>query len=120
MDEGPRRVRPQMVMLVIFAVIFLGIIGGIFGDMTSLKWLKFAGVFVAIAGMFSIAGASLIMSMPKAGRAKPKEGKPSSSLERADTTNKLLPIGHEDFIPSVVENTTDLLVPARSKREGSK
>ena len=108
-DEHPRGIRPQIVMLIIFAVIFLGIIAGISGDMAGLKWLKFTGVFISIAGMFSMAGASIIMSMPKTERVKRGKADQPRSLERADTTNKLLPIGDDDFIPSVVENTTELL-----------
>jgi hypothetical protein len=104
-----------MVMLAIFLVIFVGIMTGISGDMAGLRWLKFTGVFIAIAGMFSIAGASLIMSMPKNGRRKPKHIDPPTSLERADTTNKLLPIAETDYVPSIVENTTDLLPAAKVK-----
>src|SRR4051812_23202056 len=69
-DDPPRGVRPQMVMLILFMVIFLGIIGGISGDMIGLKWVKFAGVFIAIAGMFSLAASSIIMTMPKNGPKK--------------------------------------------------
>jgi len=115
LDDRPRRVRPQIVMLIIFAVIFLGLIAGISGDMASLKWLKFTGVFIAIAGMFSLAAASILLSMPKSGRRKPKKGLQPPALERADTTNKLLPIGENDFVTSVTENTTDLLQTVESK-----
>ena len=115
LDDQPRRVRPQIVMLIIFAVIFLGVVAGMSGDMAGLKWLKFTGVFIALAGMFSMAGASILMSMPKAARPKPQKGLQPPTLERADTTNKLLPIGENDFIGSVTENTTELLQTARSK-----
>jgi len=102
-------------MLIIFAVIFLGIVAGISGDMAGWKWLKFTGVFIALAGMFSMAGASILMSLPKAARPKPKKGQLPPTLERADTTNKLLPIGENDFIGSITENTTELLQTAKSK-----
>jgi hypothetical protein len=108
-DDQPSRVRPQVVMLIIFLVIFLGVMAALSGDMAGLRWLKFTGVFIAIGGIFSMAAASIIMSMPKAGRQKPKKTQQPLTVERADTTNKLLPVGENDFVPSVVENTTELL-----------
>ena len=73
-----------------------------------------------IAGMFSFPAASLIMSMPKNGRKKPNNLDAPPSLEHADTTNKLLPIGDNDFVPSVIENTTDLLPSSRAERKNGR
>src|SRR5205809_936128 len=95
-DEQPQRVRPQMVILIAVIVTFLGIIGAIAGDMAGMKWAKFAGVLIALTGMFSIVAGSLIVEMlgPKK-PARPIGAEPPApnDLERADTTNKLLPVG---------------------------
>ncbi|MEP6705257.1 MAG: hypothetical protein ABJB34_10680, partial [Acidobacteriota bacterium] len=72
------------------------------------RWLTFTGVFITIGGMFLMAAYSLIrQSSPR--RRRVKAAKTLADVLRADTTNKLLPIGENDFVPSVVENTTELL-----------
>ena len=111
----PPRVRPQVLTLISVLVTFAGIMLGIAGGMIELRWLRFTGVFIAIAGMFSIVIGGLIVQMRSTARRKPKASWQPPDLERADTTNKLLPIGQNDFIPSVVENTTELLQPVKQE-----
>ena len=94
---------------------FAGIILGVGGGMADLRWLKAIGVLIAITGMFSIVAGNLILQLRSSQRRKPKASWQPPDLERADTTNKLLPIGQNDFIPSVVENTTELLQPVEQK-----
>ncbi|CAN5368764.1 hypothetical protein BH10ACI2_BH10ACI2_19290 [soil metagenome] len=87
---------------------FGGLMVAMMGKMVDLRWLIFAGVFILIGGMFLIATLSMLQqSRPR--KRKVVEVHPPAEPLRADTTNKLLPIGENDFIPSVVEGTTDLL-----------
>ena len=105
-----------MLTLISVLVTFAGIILAIAGSMAGLRWLNFTGVFIAIAGMFSVVAGSLILQMRGPGRPQPKDVSQQPTLERADTTSKLLPIGQNDFIPSVVEDTTELLQPLKQKQ----
>lgn len=118
LPDAPRRMRRQFLMLISMILTFLGIIVAISGDIAAIGWLKFTGVFIAISGMFSIVIGSLILQMRRPVRTKPTNAAQSISAERADTTNKLLPVGENDFIPSVVENTTDLLEPVQREQKG--
>jgi predicted nucleic acid-binding Zn ribbon protein len=102
-DEPRRSIPPQFWGLV---MAFGGILLAMTGKLADLRWLLFAGVFLSIGGMFLIAALSMVLrSRPR----KQKSIRQPDSLSSADTTNKLLPIGEFDFIPSVTENTTDLL-----------
>ncbi len=98
------------------AVIFIGVVIGILGKKAlASELITLIGVFIALAGMFFMA------AMPYLRRSRPRKQKVSPSpqpdtLARADTTNKLLPVGEDDFIPSVTEGTTELLnTPARKQ-----
>jgi hypothetical protein len=102
-------------MLICVLLTFAGIVAAIAGDMEGLRWLKFTGVFIAIAGMFSIVAGSLILEM----RGEPKNLPQPATLEKAATTNKLLPVGQNDFVPTVVEDTTELLQPVMQKQSQS-
>lgn len=116
-DEPRRSTAPQFWGLV---MAFGGILLAMSGKIADLRWLLFAGVFLSIGGMFLIAALSILrQSRPRKHKAIVSPQR-SESLSPADTTNKLLPIGEFDYIPSVTENTTDLLkepVPNRLNRK---
>ncbi len=120
MEDKPRISRGQMNGLIFIAMTFGGIMLALAGKMMEVKWLTFTGVFIAIGGMFLIAAYSLVsQSLPR--RRKPASPiQTVAELERADTTNKLPPIGENVFIPSVVEDTTDLLPTPASRGSASR
>ncbi|MBK8464532.1 MAG: hypothetical protein IPL32_01755 [Chloracidobacterium sp.] len=90
------------------AMAFGGILIALTGKMIDISWLVFPGVFISIGGMFMIAAIPLLRrSGPRKRKVAPLPQR--DSLAPAGTTNKLLPIGENDFVPSVVENTTELL-----------
>jgi hypothetical protein len=119
-----------MVAIIAVVLMFLGIIVSVTGGMVELRWLKFTGVYMTLLGFIALVGGNLILQQvaetrrnwriadarAKRRRSAPASGDPQT-LERADTTNKLLPVGEDDFVPrSVVENTTELLKePSRRK-----
>ena len=106
--DRPRISRGQIRGLFILMMTFGGLMVALSGKMLELRWLTFTGVFIMVGGMFLVAAYSLLrQSRPRRSKRKAIE-QPEMAL-RADTTNKLLPIGENDFIPSVVEPTTDLL-----------
>lgn len=87
---------------------FLGVFAALSGDMLGIKWLAFAGLFVSLAGVFSTMIVAVVWgTRPNRRRVPAVPTKPQ--ILGADTTNKLLPIGVNDFVPSVTEKTTDLL-----------
>ncbi len=116
-EDRPRSIRPQIVGLLILTLTFGGLLLAMTGKLFDLRWMIFTGVFVMIGGMFCVAAAALLrQSLPRKRKRKTVE-QPEPMLG-ADTTNKLLPIGDNDFVPSVVEKTTDLLkTPASTSRE---
>ncbi|PYT01978.1 MAG: hypothetical protein DMF63_03850 [Acidobacteria bacterium] len=89
--------------------IFGGLLIAMGAKMWSVKWLLFVGLVITFGGMFAIAAFGLIrQTRPRKSRPI-LTSQPAPAILAADTTNKLLPIGENDFIPSVVENTTELL-----------
>lgn len=80
------------------------------------KLIVFSGVITSVIGIFLVAAFPMLKSLL---RPKLNIGRtPQQSLPPAETTKKLSPINDFAYIPSVVENTTDLLkepVPIRSK-----
>ena len=91
-------------------MIFVGLMAGIFGKTAEIKWLTMTGVTIAIAGIFLIAGYGFFReTRPRRRRSNVQMPNVPTSVENAGTTNKLLPVGEPDYIPSVVENTTELL-----------
>jgi hypothetical protein len=128
-DDLSPLILPQTVALISLLLMFFGIFVGVTGGMVELRWLRFTGVYITLIGFVSLVGGNLILqriaetksrwriAAAKAKRrgSPPPEG--SQPLERADTTNKLLPVGENDFVPSsIVENTTELLKePSRRK-----
>jgi hypothetical protein len=102
-------------------MIFVGLLVAIFGKMFEMKWLAYLGLVVLFTGAFIIAAYGLMRETRprrrKAAQREPAERAEMTtppSLEKADTTNKLLPPTDPDYIPSVVEDTTNLLkTPAK-------
>ena len=90
------------------------------GKMLELTWLTFTGVFIAIGGMFLIAAYSLVSQSFQRKRKPAAPIQSVAEIERADTTNKLPPISENGFIPSVVEDTTDLLATPASRGSASR
>jgi hypothetical protein len=89
-------------------LMFGGLMVAMTGKMVDIRWLTFAGVFACMGGMFLMAAFAMYrQTSPKKRRSRPTA--PPVSLDRAGTTNKLLPIGQNDFVPSVTESTTNLL-----------
>lgn len=105
MANERRSIPPQFWGLV---MAFGGILIAMTGKIADVRWVTFTGAFISIAGMFAIAALSLLwQSRPRKRKASPLPL--PGVLSHADTTNKLLPIGDNDFIPGVTERTTDLL-----------
>ncbi len=87
---------------------FGGIMVALTGKMLDLRWLTFLGVFSSISGMFLMASLGM-MRQSRQRKSKPTRTPEAESQLQAQTTNKLLPIGENNFIPSVTESTTNLL-----------
>jgi hypothetical protein len=87
---------------------FGGIIVALLGKMAlPFDAVVLSGVLISIAGMFLVAAYPLLRRS-----ARPRQIVPDASpgqLPSAEATNKLPPIGVTDFVPSVTEDTTNLL-----------
>ena len=108
-EDAPHSFNPRAWGLFVLMLVFGGLLAAMAGKLFELKWLIFAGLFIMIGGIFLVAAYGLLRET----RPRKRKAKPSPQIEPelspADTTNKLLPIGENDFVPSVVERTTDLL-----------
>lgn len=107
--------------LVVLMMLFGGLLIAMAGKLWATKWVIFVGLLITFGGMFALAAYGLLRQMsPRRSKpaAEPNSPSETEATLHADTTNKLLPIGENDFIPSVVEDTTDLLkVPASRDAE---
>ena len=119
-DDASPLILPQTVFLISVLLMFLGIFVGVTGGIVELRWLKFTGVYITLIGFVSLVGGNLILQRIAETKtrwriaeekAKRRSTRPADDLNhRADTTNKLLPVGQDDFVPSsIVENTTSFL-----------
>lgn len=98
-------------------VMFGGITVAMTGKMLDLRWLTFTGVIVSIGGMFMMAASAMYRQSRPLKQKIPHTPQAETSF-RADPTNKLLPLGENDFYPSVTEATTNLLkTPVETGRE---
>ena len=102
-----RSFNPQAWGLLMLMLMFSGLLIAMGGKLWAVKWVIFTGLLIMFGGIFCIAAYGLLRAT------RPRRSKPILTLQpeilRADTTNKLLPIGDDDFIPSVVDDTTELL-----------
>ena len=105
----------------IFALmlIFGGLLVAMGGKIWAVKWVIFSGLIIMFSGIFGIAAFGLLrQTRSRKRRPTALPGKEPGML-RADTTNKLPALDPSDFVPSVVDDTTELLkVPAENKRLG--
>ena len=116
---GQRRTfNPQAWGLMALMFIFGGLLIAMGGKLWAVKWVLFTGLIITFGGMFAIAAFGLIrQTRPRKTRLTSTAPTQPPETLAADTTNKLLPIGDNDFIPSVVEDTTELLkTPATTDR----
>jgi predicted nucleic acid-binding Zn ribbon protein len=102
----------------VLGMMFLGLLVAMFGKMFDMRWLAYLGLVILLTGAFVIAVYAFLKdTRPRMRARRPvDELQPAgpASIEKADTTNKLLPIGEQDYIPSVTEKTTNLLeTPAK-------
>jgi predicted nucleic acid-binding Zn ribbon protein len=106
----PSRVRAAGVA--VLALMFVGLMVAMFGKMFEIRWLAYFGLAILMSGAFVIAVYGFLReTRPRRRIAARPAGSSTAqlSVEKVDTTSKLLPLGEDDFIPSVVENTTNLL-----------
>jgi hypothetical protein len=91
-------------------LIFGGLLIAMGGKMWAVKWVTFLGLVITFGGMFGIAAYGLMQQTRgrKKRTAAPTQVKEPEML-RADTTRKLPPLDDTDFVPSVIDDTTDLL-----------
>ena len=105
---GSRRLRTAGVA--VLGAIFLGLLIAMFGKMFEMKWLSYIGLVILMTGAFAIAVWAFLKDTPLRKHVRHAVGPVQAPpIEKAGTTNKLLPVGARDFIPSVSENTTDIL-----------
>ena len=91
--------------LVALTLIFGGLLVAMGGKIWDVKWVIFTGLLVMFSGVFGIAAFGVIRQT----RPRRRVATPMPEMLRADTTNKLPPLDPNAFIPSVVDETTELL-----------
>jgi predicted nucleic acid-binding Zn ribbon protein len=108
-ERRPSRVRAAGVGVI--ALMFVGLLVASFGKMFEMRWLAYLGLVVVLTGGFIMAAYAFLRETRPGKRAmkRPEAPNPTLSVEKADTTNKLLTVGEADYVPSVIEKTTDLL-----------
>lgn len=121
--DKPRKSDPRKWAFLAVALSLIGVLIAMGGKLADSKLIVFAGAFMIVATMlFGVLGAYLVAMRPRPRLKRTSiANNPAEPelLQRADTTNKLLPIANaDDFIPTVTEATTDLLtVPASNRSE---
>lgn len=104
--------------LAVLIMMFAGVMGAISGKMFEMKWLSYLGVAVMLTGPFAALVFIFLNATRPRKRAPGRTDTPSEApgeIEKAPTTRKLLPETYENYIPSIVEDTTDLLVTAKRR-----
>ena len=116
--DPPPRFNMRAWGLIALIFMFGGLLISMGGKLWGEKLVLFTGLIITFVGMFSIAAFGMIrQTRPRRRKPAPTPQSKQPEILAADTTNKLLPIGDNDFIPSVVENTTELLkTPAARDR----
>lgn len=107
--QRPNRVR--IAGVVVLGLMFAGLLVAMGGKMFDMRWLAYLGLVVMMTCAFIMAAYAFLRETRPRKRAPRSVEAPLAVLtvEKADTTNKLLPVGDNDYLPSVVENTTNLL-----------
>lgn len=102
--------------LLALTLMFAGLLIAMGGKIWAVKWVIFTGLLVMFAGIFGIAAFSILrQTRPRRSLPASPSAKEVETL-RADTTNKLPPLDPDSFIPSVVDDTTELLkTPSRDR-----
>ena len=91
-------------------LIFGGMLIAMGGKMWAVKWITFLGLVITFGGMFGIAAYGLMQqTRPRKKRAAASAQTKEPEALRADTTRKLPPLDDTDFVPSVIDDTTELL-----------
>lgn len=113
--RGPNRLRAGGIA--VLGLMFVGLLVAMFGKMFEMRWLAYLGLVVMLTGAFIIAAYGFLRETRPRKRAggRTDTPTPAPSIEKADTTSKLLPIGQDDYVPSVIENTTDLLETVKTR-----
>jgi len=116
--QPPSRVRAAGIA--VLAMMFVGLLIGIGGKMFDMRWLAYLGLVILFTGAFIFAVYGFLRETRprrhRSGRVQtPDLASPATlTVQKADTTNKLLPVSNDDHIPSVIDNTTELLeTPAK-------
>jgi hypothetical protein len=105
--------RTNHLMLLGFVVMFAGAAVGVVGKMLlHADAVTVVGVLAALAGMFIVVYPSLNPARRRR-QALASAARPEIFLP-AEPTKKLTPVNEADFIPSVTESTTDLLITSAS------
>ena len=115
-DGERRQFNFQAWGLLALMLIFGGLLVAMGGKIWAVKWVIFTGLIIMFSGVFGIAAYGIIRQTRP--RKRPRTFTPAQEPQTlgADTTRKLPPLGLDDLIPSVVEDTTELLkTPAARK-----
>ena len=120
-DIGQPRINVQMWGLLALVLIFGGLLTAMAGKMWDMKPVLFFGLIITFSGMFGIAAYGMLQqSRPKRKRrsvSAPPQAASQPELSRADTTNKLPPLNENEFTPSVIDDTTELLKTPLSRSD---
>ncbi len=124
-EHPPRTFNLRFWGLLTLLMIFGGLLTAMGGKIFAVRWVSFAGLFLMMTGIFFVAAYPFLkQARPRKRRAAQLQQQPqpdSLSPDPVDTTNKLqLPIGDNDFIPSITEPTTNLLTPRVPVRSNSR
>ena len=113
--DDPRPVNRRMLWGLIMA--FGGILIALVGKMLlHQEIVTFIGVLASISGIFFIAAYPFLF--PTRQNKRDIGFSQPEALTSAEPTNKLPPMNSIDYIPSVIEGTTDLLkVPAKNRSD---
>lgn len=98
--------------LAVLTMMFAGLLAAIFGKMFDMKWLSYLGVAALFTGPF------IVIAFVILGATRPRKPAseltatltPSTTIDKADTPNRLHPRPADDHFPaSVTEQTTTKL-----------
>ena len=119
--EGRTPFNLQAWAVLALMLMFGGLLVAMGGKIWAVKWVIFTGLLIMFSGIFGIATFALVRQLRPRRRA-PATASPvqNPEIHRADTTNKLPPLDPSDFIPSVVDDTTELLPASQADRQADR